>query len=417
MGVTTHCSTNSENSPHTAPVESATFEIFMTCHLNFPLHPSEIFNPKLLPTCLPTLLTFLSTRTHTMNNNRFAAVEIRLQDLQVQPGALLPEITSPKYLASYNWIDGYRPTMAVPGHPAVWRPPHMPQRVYRFTGSRSMNQNIVRSPSYPLEPLFRSVNLVDPEFSFRSVDFVADASDIRMLLNFVRGWGSQFSIKAEIAGETLLLSREEQETSTVGTGLGHEFEHANKVFKIDQSVDYWRIVTYNFGGLSVVARHEMDAYYDPEETMDPDETEQAALPTNTTPSGLNIIEQGKVVELDHGVEIKTKRNDSNIDFSHVAAQLWTTQTPNLVRAFYSGYVFHEVYEDNVADLVWQWETNNRRNMYQLVALIDKIAEVVRDQCAGAATIYHNPDAPGKLSVRNRERNRLLPDDLYSNWDS
>ena len=348
-----------------------------------------------------------------MNN----VVEIKLEDLQTQPGPHRPEITSAQYLASYNWIDAYRPTMAVPGHPALWRSPVLPQRLYRFTGAGclSMNQNIVRSPSYPLEPLFRAVNLVDAGFDFRSVRFVADASDLRALLYFVRGRGSRFVIKAEIVSDTLLLSREQQERSTVGAGLGHEFEHANTTFKIDRSVDYWRVVSYNLGGLPVVVRHEMDAYYDPADDMDTYETEPAAPATIFTSSGLGIIEQGKAIPLHNGVEIKTKHNNSDIGFENVAPQLWTTQTPNLVRAFYSGRRFHDVYEDNVADPIEAWEFENRWDIRKLLALLAEISRAVKDQCAGAATIDHNPGEPGKLSVRARERSRLLPDDLYSNW--
>lgn len=79
----------------------------------------------------------------------------------------------------------------------------------------------------------------------------------------------------------------------------------------------------------------------------------------TTPSGLNIIEQGKVVPLEDGVELKTKLSNWDIDFRQVASQLWSTQTQA------RGDEFHEVYEDDVAESIEDWEYDNRRNMDKL----------------------------------------------------
>ena len=67
-----------------------------------------------------------------------------------------------------------------------------------------------------------------------------------------------------------------------------------------------------------------------------------------TDTGLSIIEQGEPVPLEAGLEIKTKHAAAHIEFKHVAPQLWTTQTPNLARAFHRDDVFVEAYEHNVA---------------------------------------------------------------------
>lgn len=145
-------------------------------------------------------------------DNDMVTVETQLEDLDTRSRPR-PEVTYAKYLASYNWVDAYSPTMAVPGHPAVWRRPDLPQRMFRSHGSRSMNENLVRSPRYPLEPLFRAVNQVDATFDFRSVCLVADASDFRMLFEVSRGRAGRFAIKAEVVDNTMLFSREDREAS------------------------------------------------------------------------------------------------------------------------------------------------------------------------------------------------------------
>lgn len=148
-------------------------------------------------------------------NDRARVHRSELKDISTP---LPAKITNIKHLSSYNWIEGNIPTIAVPGHPASWTPRKGSRQVKKDSGLVYIAQNAARHPDSPLEPLFRSVYLLHPEFDIRSVNVVSDRNSIRKLLQFVTAGREErelesFAIQIDCVEDTVILSRTETATT------------------------------------------------------------------------------------------------------------------------------------------------------------------------------------------------------------
>ncbi|KAE9986631.1 hypothetical protein EG327_004223 [Venturia inaequalis] len=172
------------------------------------------------------------------------------------------KITDFEHLASYNWLDERNPTIAVPGMPSRLDQPSTAVRVRPDYGKSFIDQNAARNPDSPLEPLFRSLFALRPNYDVSAIDLVSDRNNIRKLLRFVTNNGDEFEIKVEIVGDkTLLLTRVEPETECFSNGkqgYGHNFEDV--VTKDHIGTGHHRVASYCLGGLKMINRSECDGY-------------------------------------------------------------------------------------------------------------------------------------------------------------
>lgn len=198
--------------------------------------------------------------------------EITRQDLEglPTPRSRVASITGVRYLSSYNWIEAPTPTIAVPGSPALWLAPRGPRQLKKDSGFVYIAQNAARLPDNPVEPLFRALHITDPSFDLRAVDVVTDRNNIRKLLSFVNPSLSNnglepFTIAVEVTKNTAIFCRQETKTHEfIGPqefkGFGHEFERAYTRSRLNGDTGHHRIISYRFGGLSFIIRHETDGY-------------------------------------------------------------------------------------------------------------------------------------------------------------
>ncbi|KAI1758503.1 hypothetical protein GGR53DRAFT_301441 [Hypoxylon sp. FL1150] len=197
-----------------------------------------------------------------MASNVFA--EITRSDLQGLSTPRQASITDVKHLSSYNWIEAPTPTISVPGSPPLWSPPSVPRTLAKDSGLFYIAQNEARLPASPLEPLFRALYATNPTFDVRAIDVVTDRNNIRKLLSFINPRSSQggpkaFTIEVEITGNTGLFCRQETSTQEF-RGYGREFEKAYTTNPVEGSNGHHRIISYRFGDLRLVVRHESDGY-------------------------------------------------------------------------------------------------------------------------------------------------------------
>ncbi|KAI1772319.1 hypothetical protein F4818DRAFT_183195 [Hypoxylon cercidicola] len=373
-----------------------------------------------------------------------ASVIVEITRPYVQ-GLSTPEasITGTKHLSSYNWIEAPTATIAIPGSPPVWSPPRITQPLKKDSGLIYIAQNAARHPSSPLEPLFRALYTTNPSFDIRSIDVVSDRNNIRKLLSFINPGSSrnpleEFTIEVEVTGKTALFSRTETKTQEfIGLhefrGFGHEFEKAYTTEKIEGSTGHHRIISYRFGDLEMIIRHETDGYLAdksmpvlPVNEREPDDlsstmaslslSSSSRLPTITSPgSQLTIKKGGQVVPRESTLEIKTRVSHKPLSFQEVAAQLWVSQTPKLVRAYHDRGKFQVPVVKDVTDAIKNWEKVNQGDLNRLAALIRKIVNVVKE-CGGRGVVKYDPCAD-KLVVRKvvEGKVKMLPKDLYSKW--
>jgi len=363
-----------------------------------------------------------------------------LLNLSLPPSA---SITDVKHLSSYNWIEAPTPTITVPGSPPLWSPPSAPRQLKKDSGLIYIAQNAARHPDSPLEPLFRALYIANPSFDSRSINVVTDRTNIRKLLSFInpnstRNGLEAFTINIEVAKHTAIFSRAETATHEFiepheFRGFGHEFEKAYTINQVSGSTGHHRIISYRFGGLNFIVRHETDGYVaagtsTPSSNSKAPESDSLShmlgslslSPTNSAPqitsaeSKLSIKGEGQVVSLESTLEIKTRVRHRPLEIQEVAPQLWVSQTPKLVRAYHLKGTFQRPEVEDVAALIKAWEERNQMDLRKLAALIGKILDVVKG-CGGSALVKYDVSGD-KLVVSKADGEKMLPEDLYSKWD-
>ncbi|KAJ5425203.1 geranylgeranyl pyrophosphate synthetase [Penicillium sp. CMV-2018d] len=351
-------------------------------------------------------------------------------------------ITDVKHLASYNWIEAPTPTIAVPGSPAQWSAPPGRRQVKKDSGLVYISQNAARHPDSPLEPLFRSLYIENPSFDINSIDIVTDRNNIRKLLSFIKPTMSNhnldaFTIQVDMTAQTAILSRDETATyAVIGPGefrgFGHEFEKAYTISQVKDSTGHHRIISYRLGGLSFLVRHETDGYVrDLRSSVEDDDStrddladilnalsitsETATMEEPSIKSNLTIKREGRIASRESTLEIKTRVFHKPLELTEVAAQLWVSQTPNLVRAYHQRGIFSTPKVEDVTAAVKDWENTHQDAITKLVALINCILRVTRNW-GGSSTIRYDP-LKDKLLIEKMERRKVLPEDLYSRWET
>jgi hypothetical protein len=197
--------------------------------------------------------------------------------------------------------------------------------------------------------------IANPSYDIRSIDVVTDRNNIRKLLSFInpgstRNGLATFTINIEVTKNTAIFCRKEAATHEFiepheFTGYGHEFEKANTTDQISGSTGHHRIISYRFGDLNFIVRHETDGYVMLDtDTIIPSpnskEQENDSLsslleslslsstnsPPTTTPAGsrLTIREEGRVVPLESTLELKTRVSHKPLQLQEVVPQLWVS---------------------------------------------------------------------------------------------
>ena len=370
-------------------------------------------------------------------------VTILRQDLDVSnvPEAIIADV---KPVASYSWIEAGAPTIAVPGIPPRWSPPEAARKLPKDSGMIYIAQNAARHPEYPLEPLFRALDIADPAFDMRSVDVVTDRNNMRKLLAFVNPSTSKngreaFTIKVEVQNDTAIFCRTETKTQEFirprdFRGYGHEFEKAYTTCEIGDSTGHHRIITYRFGGLRFVVRHEVDGYVQDDRTAASGSSDEAGADSlsrllgslslstasggarATTPAGskMSIRREGRAVPLESTLEIKTRVSHKTLRMREVAPQLWASQTPKLVRAYHTNGLFPVPQVEETAADIRGWERDHQADLRRLAALIKRLVAAVKE-CGGRAVVRYD-NASDRLTVTRVAEKPMLPEDLYSRWD-
>ncbi|OCH92808.1 hypothetical protein OBBRIDRAFT_790819 [Obba rivulosa] len=273
-----------------------------------------------------------------------------------------------QYIGSYNWTNSERPTIIVPGSPPEWRNRTPPFSVPRDSGARFVDQNGYRMPRATLYPLFRAVDVVSEEeatgaIDWSSVDFVTDRNGLRKLLRWIQdsdGSAKEFRIDTQLAGKrTVLLNRWEKRTrenadlTKFTFGISFERENTTPAPGCEGGTGHHRIVNYDFDGLNMVVRFEVDAciaaprtHTTPKASTGVDDltnllsglgvssnTASTRTATDTTKAAadeLSVVRAGTQVPQSSIVEMTTRSRNyvHTFDWADAYPQLFLSQTPN-----------------------------------------------------------------------------------------
>jgi hypothetical protein len=159
------------------------------------------------------------------------------------------------------------------------------------------------------------------------------------------------------------------------------------------------MVSYSFGGMQFIVRYETDGYIGVARTQQRTQSACNRGPSfddlsiiidslslsqgrsvhgraDTAESKLVIQKEGQVVPLQSTLEVKTRVAHRPLAFDDVVAQLWVSQTPNLVRAYHTKGVFAAPKVRDVAAQVQAWEAQNQEELRLLAGLIEEIRDIV-----------------------------------------
>ncbi|SJL11908.1 uncharacterized protein ARMOST_15322 [Armillaria ostoyae] len=324
-------------------------------------------------------------------------------------------------IGSYNWTDNPSPTILVPGSPRIWRNKQTPFTVPEDSGYQFCDQNGYRLPTTPLLPILVAVDSVasgsdisSTTIDWPSVDFIIDRNGLRKLMGWVGERKQSFRIDLQLAGEkTVLCNRWEAKTKMKTFGsYGYSFEEAITCAApgCETGVGgHHRIVTYDFNGLKMVVRFEVDACYVPEDpplaSVDELATEVASKatlserPTSThvvdKTISLTVIAAGKSVANESTVELTTRKAGNAMQWKEKYLQLYFSQTPELFIGTQRNGCFTDVQRKTIQSLSYVGD-----NIQKRLRMLGKALYAIQ-------TLVGKSGSTGRLSLVGKDKELLV----------
>jgi len=308
-------------------------------------------------------------------------------------------------------------------------------------------------PSSALYPLLRAVDIVSEEngdgVDWSTVDFVTDRNGLRKLLRWINDLddsAKEFRIDTQLAGKrTVLFNRWEKRTRegpSGGFGFNFERENTTKAPGCELSTGHHRIVQYDFDGLTMVVRFEVDACLQSESTRNTSTTATttadvdslldmfSSLNVSTTPraasdtrssvstSELSVIRAGSQVPQDAIVEMATRsrRNAEEFDWENAYPQLYLSQTPHYFFAVHNRGTFEKVSKSRLdGPELRRIDRRLQDSFRRLRQVLETIQELVIEHGQqGRLSLVHQG---GTLRVFERKsQESCLPDSVLSRFD-
>ena len=297
---------------------------------------------------------------------------------------------------------------------------------------------------YPLEPLFRSIYTLNPNFNPKPFDLVTDRNNLRKLLRVISGESFEpFRINIDLVNDTLLFTRWESNSTEYlleFRGYGHEFEKCNTISTVKNSTGHHRIIQYKLGPLKALVRFEADAYIknyvsSPRTSTSAAEVDklvsiiekmrltsavnkpQTVVPGPKEPhsSGVKIVHQGISVPNNSIVEIKTRAKHKPITIKDVAPQLFFAQVSHLIVGYHSRGRFDRLEKkDFVVDgSLNRFEMQYADDLRKLIRVIEMVKkELVKLKEKRVVLLCER----GRITVYERTGGlHSLPPDLLAKW--
>lgn len=246
---------------------------------------------------------------------------------------------------------------------------------------------------------------------FSGLDIITDRNNLRKLLSFITGSNRDaFEMQLQRLGSITLFQRcEPASTEFVEEfrGYGCEFEKMFTRPGVRGSRAHHRVVAYEFGGLQMMVRFEVDAIVAPDavDTLDVGEEDYTA-----SSQTLRVHKTGGLPYGTMDAEIKTRATHRRLVLKDVMPQLWFSQTERLLVGYHRDGVFGEVWENDVEATgeMEKWEQRHRKDLRRLVALLRIIVDAV-EKVGGRAELVSS--GRKNLKVRKVEGSDLVPADV------
>jgi hypothetical protein len=322
------------------------------------------------------------------------------------------------------------------GSPPAWTPPEQDTKLKPDSSAVFRDINAARYSSYPIEPIFRALKVMKPQFDLPSVDVVGCGSTIGNLLRFAGSQSKPFRFDVDVVGDTVLFVRRESSPTTMITdlrGYGHSFPEAYTTWDSDvrSSCSHQRIVYCEFGGLKFLVRSETDGY------VKAPGLQRTNLARSTEPLGLDdalgtvslgprVIDpgqelqvrlQGTKVPQSQIFDLKTRASYAPFDMEEIFPRLWVNQTSKFLIAYHKFGVFDNPRVEDVRERVLEWESSNSALVARFHATVKRIVDVIRDSGDQQCEVSWDGQGPLRITKQIGEGRRALPSSIVQSFEA
>jgi len=309
----------------------------------------------------------------------------------------------------------------------LWSEREPPYTVPPDSGIAYIDQNAARClPSMsPLEPLFLALDVMAPKYDLASVDLVTDRNNLRKLHRWVtNNTDKDFRIDAQLLGkETVTFRRWEMRNTQGGTksrGFGHSFER--EVTQVppgcDGSTSHHRIVEYDFGGLRILCRFEVDAC-DLGSASSPDDLDdllrgfsQIDLTSPSQPISITkgpgkvpkiqVVRAGKFVPQSSIMELKSRSTKGGIHWKEIWPQAFFSSTSTVVVGRHEQGKFVSVERKSLEEMRSGCAGDMEVGLGQLIQVLKEIRTIVISKGRGhGVTLICERGQRGRIEVYQR----------------
>ncbi|KAI4709330.1 hypothetical protein J4E89_006079 [Alternaria sp. Ai002NY15] len=347
-------------------------------------------------------------------------------------------------LCSYSFMDEVMSTISVPGSPPMFKRPNprdFPLKIAPDSGYHYSDEHAERAPQQQYEPAFQAIATMNPDIRFNDVDVVSNRTTMLNLMKCVKNASFQaFHLDLDFEKNTLFVGRKVRNAKvrSATNTYGRNFESALTESEIDGATTHHRFIKYKLGSLTIVVRHEADAY-DPtiESPRDPD------APPSTLPSfvpgerGVNTIQhggpqkttvlvQGKVVPQHQILELKSNASSRPID------QMWFGRTPTCCLGGKHNAHFDGTYRQKdirIKEVTQagsksdsfkgfeKWEKGNQEALQKVVTLLQLLRKAVGEDTEHQSAVFVAMSSDDIKVYETKERIGALPKEIVERfWD-
>lgn len=380
--------------------------------------------------------------------------------------SVTPKISNSEYIASYNWLDGKKATILVPGEytyltetlawkilvlnlrfsgaPPAWTPPKTPPKLQQDQGDYFRDPNAARWPKYPTEAAVQAIYKLNSEFNSHGIDVVGCGSTLGNIMRLARAKEVTFRFNVELVGETLFLVRHERSPTELIEGVygyGHTFPEAYTTWDAENrgSVSHQRLIKYDVGGLKIVIRSEADGYIKektglsriyskplsatPSFSKDPDvasltsSTASISVTPKDPESSSELIVRSTRCSVPQAAifDLKTRSAKTAYDMEDIYPRLWLNQTPSFVIAYHKAGQFQDIEIRDVRAGVEDWERRNLDALQQYCQIFKRLIQIVKDSGKKKFEIWRRGMGPLEVRTLGDAKWSVLPSKLRARW--
>jgi len=347
-------------------------------------------------------------------------------------------------ICSYSFMDEAKSTISVPGSPPVFKRPNprdFPLKIAPDSGYHFSDEHADRAPQQQYEPAFQAIAMMNPDIRFNEVDVVINRTTMLTLMKCVKNASFQaFHLDLDLEKNTLFIGRKVRNAKvrSATNTYGRNFESALTESEIDGATTHHRFIRYKLGSLTIVVRHEADAYDPTIESPQDSDAPPSTLPTfvpnehdvetiqHGGPQKTTVLVQGKAVPQYQILELKSNASSRPID------QMWFGRTPTCCLGGKHNAHFDGTYRQKdlrIKEVTQagsksdsfkgfeKWEKGNQEALQKVVTLLQLLRKTVGEDTKHRSAVLVAMGSDDIKVYETKERIGALPKEIVERfWD-